>query len=156
LGWFDSSGGLLAADDDSGGGPTGVLSSIEGLVPASGTLTFAVTGFEDLDFLGQHGEIGSYELEIQIEAAGLQGDYNADGSVDAADYVVFRKGMTSGTYATWRQNFGEPDSGAGGEASQTQVPEPAGIYSICAVVFAGLLYWADARCRTSAAGRPRR
>ena len=38
----------------------------------------------------------------------LQGDYNTDGVVDAADYVVWRKtdGTNPAGYNTWRTNFG--------------------------------------------------
>jgi hypothetical protein len=57
------------------------------------------------------------------------GDFNGDGQVDAADYVVWRKGFAGGTfdmedYNTWRQNFG---AGAGGSGSlaATAAPEPA-------------------------------
>src|SRR4029079_5529191 len=42
---------------------------------------------------------------------GLAGDFNRDGGVDAADYVVWRK--TDGTqaeYVMWRSNFGETAS----------------------------------------------
>jgi hypothetical protein len=64
----------------------------------------------------------------------LPGDYNSDGKVDAADYIVFRKGQTTGTYATWRQNFGE-SLGAGG-ASIVGVPEPttASLTALLAVI----------------------
>jgi hypothetical protein len=50
------------------------------------------------------------------------GDFNSDGSVNAADYVVWRKtdGSTEG-FNEWRGNFGNT-SGVGGVAS---VPEPA-------------------------------
>ena len=60
-------------------------------------------------------------------AAGLPGDYNADGSVDAADYVVWRKndGTPSG-YDTWRANFGRPPSSGIGLAA-TAVAEPSSI-----------------------------
>jgi PEP-CTERM motif-containing protein len=57
------------------------------------------------------------------------GDFNTDGAVDAADYVVWRK--TDGTpasYYLWRSHFGlSPGSGsgsAGPSPSQTAVPEP--------------------------------
>jgi hypothetical protein len=64
---------------------------------------------------------------------GLPGDYNHDGTVDAADYVVWR--TTSGSpanYAAWRDNFGAtmPGGGAAGAAA-APVPEPA-----AAVLFA--------------------
>ena len=45
---------------------------------------------------------------------GLPGDYNNDGTVDAADYVVWRKNDgTQGGYDTWRANFGQPLPGSG-------------------------------------------
>jgi alpha-tubulin suppressor-like RCC1 family protein len=47
---------------------------------------------------------GFHGLAIQ---QGLSGDYNRDGAVDAADYVLWRKndGSEQG-YTTWRANFG--------------------------------------------------
>ena len=46
-----------------------------------------------------------------LAAAGLPGDFNNDGTVDAADYVVWRKGLSTATYTpaaynVWRANFG--------------------------------------------------
>ena len=69
----------------------------------------------------------------------LQGDYNSDGSVDAGDYVTWRR--TSGTsvapytgadgngdsmvdaddYIVWRANFGATAAGGGSSALQTSV-----------------------------------
>ena len=56
-------------------------------------------------------------------SAALAGDYNFDGTVDAADYVVWRKvdGSQQG-YDTWRANFGQ--SVGSGSVSNTTVPEP--------------------------------
>ncbi len=53
---------------------------------------------------------------------GLPGDFNDDGTVNSADYVVWRKsdGSPSG-YAAWRSHFGTPTVG-GGQA--TAIPEP--------------------------------
>jgi hypothetical protein len=70
----------------------------------------------------------------------LQGDYNRDGTVDAADYVVWRRQLgTEGTnlvadgnrngmidqadYDVWRSHFGQ--SSGSGAASTAAVPEPA-------------------------------
>lgn len=74
------------------------------------------------------------------EAAFLPGDYNHDGRVDAADYVVWRKTMGSTTqlaadgsnnqivdqadFTVWRKNFGLTIAGSG--FSFANVPEPAG------------------------------
>jgi hypothetical protein len=49
---------------------------------------------------------------------GLSGDYNADGIVDTADYIVWRKGgskYTSTDYTSWRNNFGAFTSPANGD-----------------------------------------
>jgi hypothetical protein len=59
---------------------------------------------------------------------GLSGDYNHDGKVDAADYVLWRNdpagnGGNPAGYNTWRANFGASlGSGLGDSAA---VPEPA-------------------------------
>ncbi len=58
----------------------------------------------------------------------LAGDFTRDGVVDAADYVVWRKGLgtdyTQDDYDAWRANFGET---AGVGSSSGTVPEPATI-----------------------------
>jgi hypothetical protein len=58
----------------------------------------------------------------------LPGDYNSDGFVDAADYVVWRK--NDGTqlgYDTWRMHFGETAGSSAGanDSANAAVPEPA-------------------------------
>jgi hypothetical protein len=57
----------------------------------------------------------------------IAGDYNNDGKVDGADYVLWRKDPASyggdpGGYDTWRANFG---TGSGSGASLASVPEPS-------------------------------
>jgi hypothetical protein len=74
-----------------------------------------------------------------VVAAPLDGDYNNDGAVDAADYVLWRKNNNSGVtlpndstpgtdttdYAVWRTHFGQT-SGSGSSANtNAAVPEPA-------------------------------
>ena len=51
------------------------------------------------------------------------GDFNGDGVVDAADYVIWRKydGSDAAGYETWRANFGTP---AGSGTVVATVPEP--------------------------------
>jgi hypothetical protein len=69
------------------------------------------------------------QLSFGIEAPspGLPGDFNGDGKVDAADYVVWRKtdGSQAG-YDDWRTNFGRT-SGSGAEQSAGAVPEAASL-----------------------------
>ena len=50
--------------------------------------------------------------------ASLPGDFNGDGSVDAADYVVWREnGGSQAEYDLWRANFGNTSPGSGTGAS---------------------------------------
>lgn len=59
-------------------------------------------------------------------APGSGGDFNDDQIVDAADYVVWRKTLSSDeeAYAAWRETFGTFIQGGGGSSS---VPEPASL-----------------------------
>ena len=81
------------------------------------------------------------DLRIESDAAVLAGDYNGDGVVDAADFVVWRRtlgqsvdpgsgadGDNSGAvgppdYDVWRANFGRTSMAAG--KAITVVPEPS-------------------------------
>ena len=71
--------------------------------------------------------------------AGLTGDYNNDGKVDAGDYATWKKAegtgnvlandpiggtIGAGQYTNWRANFGKPP-GAGSGLEAASVPEPA-------------------------------
>jgi hypothetical protein len=65
--------------------------------------------------------------------AHLPGKFNDDGTVDAADYVVWRKndGTLAG-YDAWRANFGAT-SGSGPSSGAT-VPEPkAVVFLLCGI-----------------------
>jgi hypothetical protein len=67
-------------------------------------------------------------LTVLIDTAG---DFNGNGVVDAADYVVWRKGLgttfTQPDYDTWRTHFGQTaGSGLGANANVT-VPEPTSL-----------------------------
>jgi len=82
--------------------------------------------------------------QIKLVSAGLAGDYNNDGKVDAADYVAWRKnpagnGGDPAGYNTWRGNFGSgPGSGLSGTPA---VPEPAAF----ALLLVGLMQLAVRR-----------
>jgi hypothetical protein len=58
--------------------------------------------------------------------SGLFGDFNDDGSVDAADYVVWwKKNGSLPQYDEWRSHFGLP-AGSGSGSAEAAVPEPVG------------------------------
>jgi hypothetical protein len=77
-------------------------------------------------------------LEIRAMEAGVAGDFNEDGKVDAADYVVWRKNDVANSplpndnelasqaerYGLWRANYGNMPAGSGSLAGAA-VPEPA-------------------------------
>jgi PEP-CTERM motif len=80
-------------------------------------------------------------VEDGFVPGGLDGDYNDDGTVDAADYVIWRANEGTSNmlpndpdggvigedqYDTWIENFGETVNGSGGGSSGAGVvPEPA-------------------------------
>jgi hypothetical protein len=85
-------------------------------------------------------------VALLIDAAPtLDGDFNSDGIVDAADYVVWRKDPNLSTppadYATWSQNFGQ-SLGSGSQSGV--VPEVATLWSL--VIGALVLSTARRRC----------
>jgi uncharacterized protein YjbI with pentapeptide repeats len=65
--------------------------------------------------------------EVTLTAlTAVPGDFNSNGVVDAADYVVWRK--TDGTpagYNAWRTHFGQPTGNGAGTTANATVPEPA-------------------------------
>ena len=123
---------------------------INGFVPAAGDT------FDILDWGTLNGEFASLDLPalgsgltwntsqlyadgILSVAAGLDGDFDNNGVVDAADYVLWRKnqgtmnplpndpiGGTIGTaqYNQWRAHFGQTAGSGAGAITNAAVPEP--------------------------------
>jgi hypothetical protein len=72
----------------------------------------------------------------------LAGDFNDDGKVDAADYVLWRKNPDAfggpGGYGTWRADFGKPPGSGSAVGGPDNVPEPASGWLLLCVAVAGL------------------
>jgi hypothetical protein len=114
-----------------------VLSAGSGLL---GTFTNVANGQRliTLDSLGSflvHYGSGSAFNPNQVVlssfvSAVLPGDFNFDGKVDAADYVVWRKGLgtthTPNGFNVWRAHFGQ--TAGSGSSSAATVPEPASVW----------------------------
>ena len=78
---------------------------------------------------------GIVQNGLLIPNPGVPGDYNGNGQVDAADYVVWRNGgplvnevdspgtVNAQDYTEWRTRFGNSGSGSG--LGSAAVPEPA-------------------------------
>src|SRR5262249_15044183 len=102
------------------GTPTSLISESRSVYNSSEHFSFA------LPFTGEYalrirwfGEVFDMVSDANQEVYGLAwsavsvlpGDFNYDGTVDAADYVVWRKGLgttyTQSDYDTWRSHFGQ-------------------------------------------------
>ena len=84
-------------------------------------------------------------ISVLRPVVGVPGDYNANGVVDAADYVVWRKGgtlqneiatvgsVTPEDYTEWRARFGNVAGTGSNLAGASAVPEPGclGIGLVC-------------------------
>jgi hypothetical protein len=95
----------------------------------------------------------SFTDPLAPEAAGILGDYNGNGAVDAADYVLWRDNLnmsvtlpndetpgmvTQDDYTVWRANFGASTvSGTTAALASQTVPEPGSIalFTIALVLF---------------------
>ncbi|WP_425396387.1 aspartyl protease family protein [Aeoliella sp.] len=129
---------------------------VEGSVSLGGTLelslvdlgggTFAPTAGDTFTLLtsteGMAGQFDSivfpseYNFDVQYLAnslrivAGLQGDFNGDGTVNLADYVEWRNNLgglyNASHYTLWKDNFGM-SLGASHSSAAAAVPEPSSV-----------------------------
>lgn len=135
LGWFSGTGLLLDSDDSGGTGDLNAL--ISGVVPASGQLTFAVTGSNDTVFEGDHLSRGAYDLKLTLGGgADYAADFNNDGKVNGLDLAAWKTAFGAtpvgdadndndsdgADYLVWQRQFG---SGVVSVAAASAVPEPA-------------------------------
>jgi hypothetical protein len=97
--------------------------------------------FDSTEFIGFLDRF--YNITGLTLTAGLAGDFNSDGAVNAADYVYWRKnfGDDPAKYYAWRANFGaslSPGSGTGllpANLRSSSVPEPSATVLILSGTF---------------------
>jgi hypothetical protein len=99
------------------------------------------TGFDGTVTISYLGGTGN---DVTLNLAALLGDYNRDGTVDGADYVIWRKTSVNGQqgYADWRANYGKSALGFGATFRNDQVPEPAA----CVTFVIGAMAICGRRC----------
>lgn len=151
------------------------VSLLSGFKPSAGnsfsilTAGGSINGTFDDEILpqlngGLKWDINYAAQSVSLNVGGVLGDYNLDGTVDSADYVVWRKlldtntivadGSGNGTvdqadYDIWRNHIGQVASSGSGAGTSTSlpanVPEPSTV--ILAVLFMGLSLMAQRRKR---------
>lgn len=97
-----------------------------GTAPDTGlTFTYNVAG------------VGTAFGQVEYVTGGVAGDYNSDGVVGSADYIVWRNGgspdSSNAGYILWRSHFGQHSGVASGDAvAATVVPEPGTMTALVA------------------------
>jgi fibronectin-binding autotransporter adhesin len=75
-------------------------------------------------------------INLQVS---MLGDFNYDGSVDTADYAVWRTGLgtlfTPADFDVWRAHFGQSSGSGLGAGANVSIPEPASWGMLFAVLF---------------------
>jgi hypothetical protein len=158
--WMNPGSGTLGSatgEADASQAAAGNLGSYFAAVNAFGTATHDVTAINSFALFGHRQNVGQTvavdfdELRIGTTwqdvtpsaAAGIPGDFNNDGKVDAGDYATWRKndvanatlandngvGNQAARFTLWRANFGKPPgAGRGAElGGNSDVPEPSSL-----------------------------
>jgi hypothetical protein len=124
---------------------TGVTNGYDGWIDAG----FVPVEFQIYSNKSVSGTDPAYEwtfyldnIRVGRDVEAIPGDHNGDGTVDAADYVTWRKdpslfGGNPEGYDIWRQHFGEPDAGSGGSGA---VPEPTTAILVSVAMAVGWAY----------------
>ena len=166
--------GLTAGDgvgetwDEAGGSSDAVLA--ESFLLGNSTLApndslslghaFDIGGAHDLTFQ-YHDVLGSATISGEVTyptVAGVPGDYNNNGAVDTADYVLWRNGgplanevdapgtVNAADYTAWRARFGNHAGSGASNLSAEAVPEPSA-WLIASFAAIGLVFWPAAQRR---------
>ncbi len=93
---------------------------------------------------GESAYINGFQI-IGSEFAKLDGDYNGNGVVDAADYVAWRHGLgttyTQADYGVWRAHFGQTAGSGAGAIAHADVPEPTVMLQIVVLAAITATQW---------------
>lgn len=126
-----------------------------------------VTDTLDAAFLGPGASFSTLNFFhfSRFATVDLPGDYNGDGSVDAADYTTWRDAMGSGTpldndttpggvatedYAVWAENYSAVS------VASNAVPEPSALLIVAATMLSAAVPGCDSRANEGTRRRKRR
>jgi T5SS/PEP-CTERM-associated repeat protein len=147
---------LTIAGNVSLGGALDVV-LLNGFVPSSGqsfnilTAAGGIDGTFDTTNLpalagGLYFDLAYTHSAINLTVAGILGDYNRNGTIDASDYALWRKTISqsgnalaadgnnnghidSGDFDIWRTNYGTQAAGSGANVTAT-IPEPTSLLMV--------------------------
>ncbi len=137
--------------------PAPVVTSLTGLAFAgtAGNGTIESLALFNIDAPNQ-GDVFFNSLSYE-NVTGLAGDYNGDGTIDAADYTVWRDTLTAGgtgllndptpgvvdstDFDYWKAHYGESSAAGSGSLALQAVPEPSTIW----LALLALIGWIQAR-----------
>jgi len=152
------------------GGTLNIL-PIGGYTPANGDMVRILHGVNGVTMNAGAVTVSDPHWQLQMDqtntiiylkyvaSAGIPGDFNNNGVVDAGDYSTWRKnngpnatlpndngvGNQAARFSLWRTNFGKPP-GSGSSLAGSAIPEPATI--VLVGLFASMsLFLRPARCR---------
>jgi Glycosyl hydrolase family 30 beta sandwich domain len=130
----------------------GMLSEDGVMYQTNGDTALSLTNLSDLGNSFSTSIAGrTLQLFVLPALAGLPGDYNGNGTIDAADYAVWRDAVSANATALpndptpgsvddtdfdyWRAHFGETIGGGSGSlATGVAVPEPSSLALLCMAI----------------------
>ncbi len=125
--------GLSIEVNNSNGAFTGSLSGADRLL---GEQLYAVRARQQ-DSSGQWSNWSPWNTSLQTGlAVGLPGDFDGDDDVDGADFLLWQRDMSVGSWSDWEANFGVSSA----LEAATSVPEPSSLVLICFGLFATILF----------------
>jgi hypothetical protein len=126
---LDASGNLFISQF----GGTGTAGGAIDFIPAANVLNpSTLTDNSSIDWYTSSTLASFSGIDIGLGPKTLAGDYNGDGKVTAADYVVWKNGgsptpNSPGDYTTWKANFGKTAGSGSSLGTAAAVPEPASV-----------------------------
>lgn len=88
---------------------------------------FVIKTTADADFV-----LDNFRLEAN-DATGIPGDFNGDGMVDSADFLLWQRNPAIGSLSDWEANYGLPTT-----SNAAAVPEPASVVLLLLCSLCGL------------------
>jgi hypothetical protein len=108
-----------------------IFDAIDGKTPEMFSIGDNSLDLGVLSFVATFTDASQGLYTVNLPSLFFRGDYNGDGTVDAADYVTIRKGLgtiyTIEHYDEWRSHFGQSLATGASDSRSPAVPEPSNL-----------------------------